>query len=70
MTNVINSAGWAQWGSSDPRTDKVYYGEYSNTGDGSKGTRASFAKMLSSPASISTILGSSYSSWVDTSYLS
>lgn len=70
MTNVINSAGWKVWGDSDPRTDNVYYGEYSNTGDGSKGTRASFAKKLSSAVDITTVLGSGYTSWVDTAYLS
>ncbi|KAF2655571.1 carbohydrate esterase family 8 protein [Lophiostoma macrostomum CBS 122681] len=70
MSDVINSAGWAEWQSSDTRTDHVYFGEYSNTGDGAKGTRASFAKTLSSPAEISTVLGSNYADWVDTSYLS
>lgn len=70
LSNVINSAGWVQWQSSDPRTDNVYFGEYSNTGAGASGTRASFAKKLSSPVSISTVLGSGYTSWVDTAYLS
>lgn len=32
--------------------------------------RASFATLLSSPISITTVLGSGYASWVDTSYLS
>jgi pectinesterase len=70
MTNVINSAGWSQWSSATPLTDHVYYGEYANTGSGASGTRASFAKKLSSPASISIVLGSGYASWVDLSYLS
>ncbi|KAF3037675.1 hypothetical protein E8E12_007398 [Didymella heteroderae] len=70
LSNVINAAGWTQWQSSDPRTDKVTFGEYGNTGDGASGTRASFAKKLSSAVSISTVLGSSYKDWVDTSYLS
>ncbi|KAF1998113.1 carbohydrate esterase family 8 protein [Amniculicola lignicola CBS 123094] len=70
LSAVINTAGWVQWGSSDPRTDNVYYGEYSNTGTGAAGTRASFAKKLSSPVAIATVLGSGYTSWVDTTYLS
>ncbi|KAF2267358.1 pectin lyase-like protein [Lojkania enalia] len=70
MTNVVNSAGWSVWGTSDTRTDNVYFGEYSNAGAGASGTRASFAKQLASPVSISSTLGSSYVGWVDTSYLS
>jgi len=70
LSNVINGAGWAIWGSSEPNTDHVEYGEYNNSGDGAKGTRASFSKKLSAAVSISTVLGSSYTSWVDTSYLS
>ncbi|KAH7130406.1 pectinesterase-like protein [Dendryphion nanum] len=70
MSNVINGAGWSVWNSGDTRTDNVYFGEYSNSGDGSKGTRASFGKKLSSPVAIDTVLGSGYKSWVDTTYLS
>lgn len=70
MTNVINAAGWKNWNAGDERTDKVEFGEYANTGDGSKGTRASFSKKLSAAVSISTVLGSDYKNWVDTSYLS
>lgn len=70
LSNVINSKGWAEWSSSDPRTDKVTFGEYGNTGTGASGTRASFAKKLSAAVSISTVLGSSYKDWVDTTYLS
>lgn len=70
MTNVINAAGWHIWNTGDERTDNVVFGEYGNSGDGSKGTRASFAKKLSAAVSISTVLGSDYTSWVDTTYLS
>jgi pectinesterase len=48
----------------------VYYAEFGNTGDGASGTRASFGKKLSAAVSITTVLGSSYKDWVDTSYLS
>lgn len=70
LSNVINAKGWTQWSSSDPRTDKVTFGEYGNTGAGASGTRASFSKKLSSAVSISTVLGSSYKNWVDATYLS
>jgi pectinesterase len=70
MTNVINAAGWSVWSTSDTRTDNTYFGEYSNSGDGSTGTRASFGRKLTSAVSISTVLGSGYTSWVDSTYLS
>lgn len=69
LSNVINAAGWHNWSTGDERTDHVTFGEYGNTGDGSKGTRASFSKKLSAAVSISTVLGSDYKSWVDTGYL-
>lgn len=72
MTNVINSAGWHEWSSSEPNTADVVFEEYGNTGAGASGTRASFAKKISSPVSIKTVLGSSYASaaYVDEAYLS
>lgn len=70
LSEVINSAGWIEWSSSEPNTGDVLFGEYDNSGAGASGTRASFAEKLSSAVSISSILGSSYTSWVDTSYLS
>ncbi|KAL7269947.1 hypothetical protein RUND412_007358 [Rhizina undulata] len=69
LSAVINSAGWSVWSSSTPNTDDVYYMEYGNTGTGASGTRASFAGFLSEAVSITTILDSSYTSWVDTTYL-
>lgn len=71
MSAVINSAGWHIWNTGDERTDGVTFGEYANTGTGASGTRASFAEKLSSAVSISTVLGSSYSSagYYDSSYL-
>jgi pectinesterase len=70
LSNVINAAGWSVWGSSNPQTDHVTFAEYGNTGAGASGTRASFASKLSAPVAITTVLGSGYKSWVDTSYLS
>ena len=69
MSNIINGAGWEEWSSSQPNTADVTFEEYGNTGAGASGTRASFSTKLGSALSISTILGSGYTSWVDTSYL-
>ncbi|TQN65504.1 Pectinesterase [Colletotrichum shisoi] len=71
MTGVINSAGWKVWNDDDPRTSNVLFGEYKNTGIGSQGTRASFAKKLDSAVSISSILGGDYASagYFDSAFL-
>ncbi|KAF3018557.1 hypothetical protein E8E14_012686 [Neopestalotiopsis sp. 37M] len=71
MSSVINSAGWSIWSTSDERTSNVEFDEYNNSGTGSEGTRASFATKLSSAVSISSVLGSSYSSagYYDASYM-
>ncbi|KAK5120527.1 hypothetical protein LTR85_006182 [Meristemomyces frigidus] len=72
MTDVINSAGWSEWSSSEPNTEHVTFAEYDNSGAGSEGTRASFATTLSEAVDITDILGSDYESaaYVDTAYLS
>ena len=71
LSAVINTAGWHIWNTGDERTSNVLFGEYSNTGTGASGTRASFATKLSSAVSISTILTSSYASkgYYDASYM-
>ncbi|KAJ5100460.1 hypothetical protein N7456_006512 [Penicillium angulare] len=70
LSDVINSAGWVEWSSSEPNTEDVLFGEYDNSGDGAEGTRASFAETLSAAVTIESILGSDYEDWVDTSYIS
>jgi len=70
LGSIINSAGWEVWSSSTPNTEDVTFQEYGNTGTGASGTRASFSTKLSSAVTISTILGSTYTGWVDTTYLS
>lgn len=69
MSDVINSAGWEVWSTSESNTEAVTFEEYGNTGAGASGTRASFSSKLSAALTISSILGSSYTSWVDTTYL-
>ncbi|KAJ5825390.1 pectin methylesterase [Penicillium riverlandense] len=69
LSDIINPAGWSEWSTSEPNTDDVKFQEYDNTGAGASGTRASFSTKLSSAISISTILGSDYADWVDTSYI-
>jgi pectinesterase len=68
LSSIINSAGWTEWSTSEPNTADVTFQEYDNTGTGASGTRASFSTKLSSAITISTILGSDYTNWVDTSY--
>lgn len=72
MTDIINSAGWSVWETSETNTEDVTFAEYDNSGAGSEGTRASFATTLSDAIEITAILGSSYASatYVDTSYIS
>ncbi|OGM40833.1 pectinesterase precursor [Aspergillus bombycis] len=69
MTDVVNSAGWSEWSTAQANTENVTFAEYGNTGAGAKGTRASFSEKFSEPVSISTILGSDWTHWVDTSYI-
>lgn len=63
---VINKAGWHDWNKGDARTDKVYYGEYKNSGLGAGGPRAGYVKALGSPVSMESILGGG--EWIDTKY--
>lgn len=69
MTDVINHLGWTEWSTSTPNTENVTFVEYGNTGAGSKGPRANFSSELTEPISISTLLGSDWEDWVDTSYI-
>ena len=71
MTDVINSAGWSEWSTSDARTSDVTFAEYDNTGSGASGTRAKFSTKLAAKLAISDVLGTSYASatYVDSSYL-
>ncbi|KAI0477894.1 family 8 carbohydrate esterase [Xylariaceae sp. FL0804] len=71
MSAVINSAGWSVWNTDEPNTEDVLFGEYDNSGEGSEGTRASFATMLDSAYDISSVLGSDYTSagYYDASYM-
>lgn len=67
---IVNSAGWEVWSTTTTNTEDVTFEEYGNTGTGASGTRASFSSKLSAAVSISDILGSTYTGWVDTTYLS
>jgi len=69
MSGVINRAGWHEWQKGEPRTSDVYYGEYKNSGPGAGGPRAGFAKTLSSPVAIGSVLGNGYEKWVDMKYM-
>ncbi|KAK0184944.1 pectinesterase [Armillaria mellea] len=71
LGDLINSAGWEEWSSSEPNTDGVTFAEYNSSGDGASGTRASFATTLTSTSgyTISDVLGTDYADWVDSDYL-
>ncbi|KAF8319994.1 carbohydrate esterase family 8 protein [Clavulina sp. PMI_390] len=69
LGSVVPAVGWSEWSSTTPNTDNVTFAEYKNIGPGANGTRASFATEPSAPINISTVLGSSYTSWVDSRYL-
>lgn len=71
MSSVINPAGWKIWNNGDERTSNVFFGEYGNTGPGASGTRASFARKLSTPVKTGDILGGGYASagYYDAAYM-
>ncbi|KAG7443475.1 pectin lyase-like protein [Guyanagaster necrorhizus] len=72
LGDLINSAGWEEWSSSEPNTADVTFAEYNSSGDGaSDSTRASFGTILTSTSgyTISDVLGSDYADWVDSDYL-
>ena len=73
--NQLNKAIWSEWSSSNPMTDHILFAEYQSTGPGVSGaSRPSFATILTQSEAdqytIASTVGSDYSSWVDTSYLS
>ncbi|RPA99941.1 pectinesterase-like protein [Choiromyces venosus 120613-1] len=68
LSAVVNPAGWRVWTDQDTNTDHVYYREFGNSGPGASGTR-SFGQFLSAAEPITTLFGSDYASWIDTSYL-
>ncbi|KAJ7258782.1 carbohydrate esterase family 8 protein [Mycena haematopus] len=67
----INPAGWSVWSTATPNTADVLFAEYASSGAGASGTRASFSEKLSSNTGYTAadILGSNWTSWVDTSYV-
>ncbi|KAI0314508.1 pectinesterase [Amylostereum chailletii] len=74
VTATINPALWSIWNKGDPRTDDVVYGDFGTTGAGATSlARAGFSTELSASQAatytISSALGSSYTSWVDTAWL-
>ncbi|CAE6470791.1 unnamed protein product [Rhizoctonia solani] len=66
-SNIV-AAGWKNWNDDTPNTAHVFYGEYNNSGAGAwNSKRVSFATEMSSPISISTVLGST--GWVDSAFM-
>ncbi|RDW62699.1 putative pectinesterase [Coleophoma crateriformis] len=70
LSSIINSAGWSVWSTSTSNTEAVTFETYGNSGSGATSCcTASFSTKASSALAITTVLGSDYSSWVDTSYI-
>jgi len=71
LSSIINSAGWEEWSTATPNTANSDFIEFNNSGAGAAGTRPSWVHKATSDSGldIASILGSGYTSWVDTSYL-
>ncbi|KAF7304879.1 Pectinesterase [Mycena kentingensis (nom. inval.)] len=67
----INPAGWSIWNTATPNTANVQFTEFGNSGAGAAGTRASFSTKASSIVGFraADVLGSSWTTWVDQSYV-
>ncbi|KAL5518910.1 hypothetical protein ACEPAH_593 [Sanghuangporus vaninii] len=71
----LNSAIWSIWNTGDPRTDNILFAEFNSTGPGvANANRPSFATLLTGGQAdqytIASAVGSDYTEWVDTDYLS
>ncbi|EJD03927.1 carbohydrate esterase family 8 protein [Fomitiporia mediterranea MF3/22] len=71
----LDKGVWSEWSSSMPNTDHILFAEYNSQGSGvANAARPSFVTILSSSEAsqytISSTLGSNYTSWVDQTYLS
>ncbi|KAF2667791.1 pectin lyase-like protein [Microthyrium microscopicum] len=64
---VVNTAGWSQWQSTDPKTGNVTFGEFGNTGPGASGSRK-FGTKLGAAVSINDIIPN-HRTWVDSKYV-
>ena len=71
LGKVVSGEGWRVWGTTEPNTEHVFFGEWGNTGEGSKGKRVGFATMMAGPVGIERILGVGWANatWVDRAYL-
>lgn len=71
LSDIINSAGWEEWSTSEANTEDVTFETYGNTGDGATDCcTASFATEMTAAIDITTILGSDYADWVDADFYS
>lgn len=77
VSTPLNTALWSIWNVGDPQTDDVFFADFNTTGSGVSGvnsaSRANFSAELSTSQaaaySISSAVGSDYTSWVDASYI-
>ncbi|KAJ1558611.1 hypothetical protein HK096_009088 [Nowakowskiella sp. JEL0078] len=64
LSNIINAAGWTTMA----ENATPIYEEYQNTGAGSSTASRKYTTLATGFIQRSTVLGSSYASWVDSSY--
>jgi pectinesterase len=70
----MNKALWSIWSTAMPNTEDILFAEFNTTGAGASGaTRPSFATVLTAAQaaaySISSAVGSDYTTWVDAAYI-
>ncbi|KAI1778711.1 pectin lyase fold/virulence factor [Hypoxylon cercidicola] len=73
LDSCIEPAGWNQWSKSSPQTDGVVFGEFANSGPGSRtSNRAPFATQLTAESAAQFQLGNFFSStaWINMTYVS
>ncbi|KAJ7773796.1 pectin lyase fold/virulence factor [Mycena metata] len=70
LGSSINPAGWEIWSVATPQTSGVLFAEFDSTGPGAAGQRAPFSTKLSSATGfgIADVLGSTWATWVDSTY--
>ncbi|KAJ7771318.1 putative pectin methylesterase [Mycena maculata] len=66
----INVADWEIRSTATPNTADVLFPEFGSpgAGAGAAGTRVSFSKLTSNPYTVARVLGSSWTTWVDSAY--
>lgn len=72
LSEIVSAKGWLDSMSGKASSREMEFGEFGNSGPGSRGKRAGFVKELKQAVAIGDVLGRGYQSagWVDKAYLS